>query len=144
MSGILDWSARIVVIGDRHADLGVADSLRLFRPKMPWGVRWLGRRGTSWMSASLVGAYAAHGNFDATRLRFYRLFHCIRLTSWISERRLGLPGLIRPDASLGAWTGPERLTGYLAHVQEETGIRIRAPVSQGTDPALPRPDARDN
>ena len=81
------------------------------------------------MSDRLVRAYAEHRDLDAARLRYYRLFHCIRHAKWLSERRLGIPGLVRPGVPLGYWSGPESLAGYLAHVHDEMGIRVRVPGS---------------
>lgn len=129
VTGIIDWSARLIVIGDRHADLGTAACASMFYQPAPLGLRSVAQAAVRYLGAKIIDGYSDRHTIDPDKLRWYAIFMSTTLVLWLTLRHAGIPALMRLDCPLGPWGHPDVLVNYLAYIGEETGIPLILPAS---------------
>jgi aminoglycoside phosphotransferase (APT) family kinase protein len=89
VTGVVDWSAELVCVGDPMYDVGIASViLKCGMADFPGPLRAVARVVQGYVANRLVRAYARGQAVDPHSLRYYELLRCFEFLSWVAARRI--------------------------------------------------------
>lgn len=127
VSGVVDWSAELLCIGDPMYDLGVATAILKFgMADVPGPLRVLARCLQGYVASRVLRAYGREQPIDRARLRYYELLRCVEFLSWVSARRVDASRRTRQEREdmLEVVGSTEQ---FIRHVWKMTGITLEVP-----------------
>jgi aminoglycoside phosphotransferase (APT) family kinase protein len=134
VTGVLDWSAALVHIGDPAYDVGVTSiMLTASVPDVPRALRPLARWLQPRIAGRLVHAYARLMPLDRAAVGYYQLLHCVEFLEWMSRRRTDLTLRSRDEPDL--IDIPEQPREFIARFARATGITLTMPPALVNEPA---------
>lgn len=126
VSGVIDWS--MATLADPAFDVGIT-SVAMLRGvlQVPRALRWLDASLRHAVVRRYLASYRRSRPLDQSLLEYFQLFRCVDACSWVAERRLGLPGVLRSDSAPNPWDFPGSTDGFVEHFHSLTGVMLRLP-----------------
>jgi aminoglycoside phosphotransferase (APT) family kinase protein len=125
VTGVVDWSSELCMIGDPMYDVGVTSVvLNCGMADVPGPMRAIARFGQRRMARRFVNAYRRLRAVDDERLRYYEVLRAVEFLQFVALRRSD-PTLAPRERGMLDVTGATE--GFVRFIAEETGITLGWP-----------------
>jgi aminoglycoside phosphotransferase (APT) family kinase protein len=125
VTGVVDWSADLCMIGDPMSDVGVTSVvMKCGMADVPGPMRAIARSGQRRMAKRFVNAYRKLRPVDDAKLAYYEVLRAVEFLQFVAWRRSD-PSLAPREHGMLDVTGATEK--FAEHVTVQTGITLEWP-----------------